>query len=77
MTSVPTSLEVRALSEEMRKDSPDAKFRRAVVVSKEVHFGVGRMLQSFSEKGPEAYQVFRHLEEALLWLNSGASTEGS
>jgi hypothetical protein len=40
----------------------------AIVVSKDLHYGMARKFQVFAEKGAAAIQVFRDLATARQWL---------
>jgi hypothetical protein len=42
--------------------------KTAVVISKDVTFGMTRMFQSFSEQSSIKTAIFRDMEEALRWL---------
>jgi len=44
------------------------KRRVAIVVKRELDFGLARMFQVFSERAGIDYQVFRSFDEALSWL---------
>jgi hypothetical protein len=48
--------------------------RTAVLVSKDVTFGMARVFQAFSEQSSIETAIFRNKEEALQWLGVG---EGS
>ncbi len=41
--------------------------RRAIVVSKDVHYGMARMFEMMRQ-GPEKIAVFRDIDEARRWL---------
>jgi hypothetical protein len=42
--------------------------RTAVVVSRDVTFGMARMFQAFAEATPVETQVFRNMDEARQWV---------
>ena len=42
----------------------------AIVVRKEVHFGLGRMIEVYCESQGVSLRIFRELEEAREWLDS-------
>jgi hypothetical protein len=42
----------------------------AIVVHKEVHFGLGRMVEVYCESQGVNLRIFRDLEEAQSWLDS-------
>ncbi|MBT8370435.1 MAG: STAS/SEC14 domain-containing protein [Desulfobacterales bacterium] len=43
--------------------------RIALVVSKEFHYGLGRMTEAFSESGKGQFRVFNDAQEAREWLS--------
>ena len=43
--------------------------RMALVVSQDLHYGIGRMLQVFAEEAGAEFQVFRQELKARLWLS--------
>jgi len=45
-------------------------YRIALVVSRELHFGLGRMTEVFSESERGEFRVFSDGKKALDWLNS-------
>lgn len=61
-----TSAAIRRLAQ---TDSFSSSARRAIVVSADVAFGMARMFQSLSDRGPEQMTVVRQLDEALRWLD--------
>jgi hypothetical protein len=44
--------------------------KTAVVVSKDVTFGMARVFQVFAEQAPVEIEIFRSMEEALRWLGT-------
>ena len=42
----------------------------AVVVRKEVHFGIGRMVEVFCENRGITLRIFRAIDEARAWLDA-------
>jgi len=42
--------------------------RRAIVVDRDVEYGVARMWMVYAERAPQERRVFRRLEEARRWL---------
>jgi hypothetical protein len=44
--------------------------KTAVVISKDVTFGMTRMFQAFSEQSSIETAIFRNMEEALRWLGA-------
>jgi len=45
--------------------------RLAIVASRDVAYGMGRMYEALREGAPEQIGVFRELAEALDWLRAG------
>ena len=44
--------------------------RIAIVVAKDVHFGMGRQLSAMASAGPPEISVFRNRDEARDWLDA-------
>lgn len=45
--------------------------RTALVISRDVDYGIGRMWQTFAEqKAPQERHLFRNIDEAYNWLSS-------
>ncbi len=44
--------------------------REAILVSRDVDFGQGRMVESYTDTSPFTLRVFRDRDEALAWLHS-------
>ena len=42
--------------------------RRALVVTNDLVFGMARMYQILSDESPDEFEIFRKLDDALLWL---------
>jgi hypothetical protein len=67
--------EVRVTGEglrEMALQSPfDRNARRAVVVDSHVAYGMVRLFQIVGDRETPEFQIFRHREDALRWLESG------
>jgi hypothetical protein len=47
--------------------------RRAMLVASDLHYGLGRIAQSVSERPGVAVAVFRDRAEAMAWLDAEAS----
>jgi hypothetical protein len=47
--------------------------RLAIVVAKEVSYGLGRMFSTLTEHLPLETVVFRDIDEAEVWLGTGGS----
>jgi hypothetical protein len=64
--------EVRALAAlSAKSDLPDRTTRLAIVAPNDLHFGLGRMYESFRTMAPGSgreVQVFRSRAEALSWV---------
>jgi len=65
--------ELAALSKSM--DSPSASTKLAIVAADNLHFGLGRMYETYrhlEKKGNKEVSVFRTRREALQWLGVGS-----
>jgi hypothetical protein len=51
----------------------DTPVRIALLVDKDIHYGLGRMVSVFAEQHDLLFDVFRHSLDALQWLSKGAS----
>lgn len=45
--------------------------RAALVVSRDLEFGIARLFQSHADEAPVKYQVFRDMDEARAWVGAG------
>ena len=50
----------------------DAPARIALLVDKDIHFGLGRMASVYAEQYDLPFDVFRHSLDALQWLSQDA-----
>jgi hypothetical protein len=64
----PTTEETRELSREFRLLAGRPFLKIALVVSKEFHFGIGRMAEVFTDPDGETFKVFKNEGEAKAWL---------
>lgn len=65
---VPT-VQLREVANRHLRDRPDLpESRAAVVVSRDLEFGMARMTEAFISEGPVDMQIFRDLSEASEWL---------
>jgi hypothetical protein len=71
-----TSMSARDLRTVVQRAGPLAEVRAggqtAIVCSREVDFGLGRMFQTYAEEAgvPFAIRVFRDVDDAWRWLRS-------
>ena len=65
-----TGVQVTAATiKEMARLNPfGAGARRALVVTSDVVFGMARMYQILRDESPDEFEIFRKLDDALLWL---------
>ena len=47
--------------------------RIALLVDKDIHYGLGRMASVYAEQHDLPFEVFRHSLDALQWLSNDAS----
>jgi hypothetical protein len=66
--------DIRDIAELVRRRPVEATGRRAVLVSSDEHFGLMRMFEAYTSRGPTRYRVFRDPDEANAWLESGSET---
>ena len=52
-------------------DAKEARGRVAVVVRRDVDFGLARMYEAYVAESPAELRVFREYSEAVAWLVSG------
>lgn len=72
---VPSSEELQRVSSFAASLLPRIEGRIALVVSGNVRFGLGRMLEVFGESEGVVFKVFRDMEEARRWvLRTGNDT---
>ena len=60
--------EIKGFSEWVRENRWPGEGRTAVVVSRDLHFGLARMYEMFSSDLPVEFVVFRDLEAATAWV---------
>ena len=48
----------------------EGQFKTAMVVSRDLTFGMGRMYEVYSEASQETLRVFRDLQQALHWVGA-------
>jgi hypothetical protein len=70
-TSLPASHELRAVSSEIARIRPRLQFGRcAIVTSNDAWFGTARMFEVYAVNYFQATDVFRTVNDAVLWLES-------
>ncbi|MGH0038509.1 MAG: hypothetical protein ACQGVK_26030 [Myxococcota bacterium] len=57
---------LREVAQNMRGESRIS--RMAVLVGRELHYGLARMFQAYASDSPTDIHVFRDRDEALAWL---------
>jgi hypothetical protein len=72
VTRITSSVETLRFLAQLELFAPGAK--RAIVVGREVDFGLARLFQTYSEAEGGTVEVFRNMTEAERWL--GLTTEG-
>jgi hypothetical protein len=67
-----TDRNMKALAElAVQADDPDQPTRLAIIAPQDLHFGLGRMYESYRSLNPKhsrSVAIFRTREEALRWL---------
>ncbi len=64
-----SSAELARVARYAARHEPDpGPSRVAVVVARDVDFGVGRAYQAWADEDPEEHRVFRELGDARRWL---------
>lgn len=70
-TTLPTSHELRAVSSEIARIRPRVQFGRcAIVTSHDAWYGTARMFEVYAVNYFRATDVFRTVNDAVLWLDS-------
>ena len=71
----PASTEhVKGMAQAFHDHQDDVGYARlAILVAKEVSFGLGRMFSTLTEHLPLEASVFRDIDEAETWLRSGGT----
>jgi hypothetical protein len=64
----PSMNEVRQFADLLRRALGDIFTHVALVVSRELHYGLGRMTEVITGFHKEGFRVFRTKQEALAWL---------
>jgi len=77
-SAVRTPAALKALAELAKQtyDEEGKSTRTAIVASEDVSFGLGRMYQTLCSELPADVGVFRHLDEAIKWLEAPADQIG-
>lgn len=73
-TATVTPDDIRDIAELVRRRPKEASGRRAVIVASDEHFGLMRMFEAYTASGPTRYRVFRDLDAANAWLESGSES---
>ncbi len=64
-----TTGQLREISNRHLRDRPEIpESRAAIVVSRDLEFGMARMVEAFISTGPVDMQIFRSMSEASEWL---------
>ena len=71
----PSVNEVRQFAGFLRRVLGEVFTHVALVVSRELHYGLGRMTEVITGFGKEGFRVFRTEEEALTWLHQVRETD--
>jgi 3'-phosphoadenosine 5'-phosphosulfate sulfotransferase (PAPS reductase)/FAD synthetase len=69
----PSREEVQELAKEWGAIFRDVAVRIALLVDKDIHYGLGRMASVYAEQHDLPFDVFRHSLDALQWLSQDAS----
>ena len=69
----PSREEVQELARGWGAIFRDAPVRIALLVDKDIHYGLGRMVSVYAEQHDLPFDVFRHSLDALQWLSKDAS----
>lgn len=62
--------DIRSVAQFFVAHSDRVSGRCAIVVDKEIHYGLSRMGATFAEIGGAEVEVFKNISEAILWLGS-------
>lgn len=60
--------DIKQFSEWVRRNRQPGEGKTAVVVSRDLHFGLARMYEVFSSDLPVEFVVFRDLDAAAAWV---------
>lgn len=66
---VPTSKQIEAGAKNIEEIMKKFSAKMAIVVSSDVNYGMGRMMEIFCEQRGIDMKVFKELEVAKMWLN--------
>ena len=69
----PSQKEVQQLAKGWGAIFRDVPVRIALLVDKDIHYGLGRMASVYAEQHDLPFNVFRHSLDALQWLSQDAS----
>jgi len=69
----PSREEVQKLARGWGAIFRDVPVRIALLVDKDIHYGLGRMASVYAEQHDLPFDVFRHSLDALQWLSQDAS----
>ena len=69
----PLREEVQELIEGWGAIFRDVPVRIALLVDKDIHYGLGRMASVYAEQHDLPFDVFRHSLDAMQWLSQDAS----
>ncbi len=65
---VPTSKQIEAGAKNIEEIMKKFSSKMAIVVSSDVNYGMGRMMEIFCEQRDINVKVFKELERAKIWL---------
>ena len=65
---VPTSQQIKAGAKNIEEIMKKFSTKMAIVVSSDVNYGMGRMMEIFCEQRDINVKVFKELERAKIWL---------
>ena len=68
----PSREEVQELARGWGAIFRDVPVQIALLVDKDIHYGLGRMASVYAEQHDLPFDVFRHSLDALQWLSKGA-----
>ncbi len=68
----PSGEEVQELARGWGAIFRDVPVRIALLVEKDLHYGLGRMTSAYAEQHDLPFDVFRHSLDALQWLSQDA-----
>ncbi len=71
----PSRKEVQELAKGLGAIFRDFPVRIAVLVEKELHYGLGRMASVYAAQHDVSFDVFRHSLDAMQWLSKDAPEE--